>query len=99
MGKLAAIEELVQARSLSSPDEAMEWSLRIEDEALRQQSMERAGRSWRREDPDGFQAWLASSGLPPEVQHALLQPARARAAARAAARASDGEAREPGTPQ
>jgi hypothetical protein len=67
-----AVVELVRARLLSSPASAVEWAVRIDDEAQRRRSTVRAARAWRRRDPEAAQAWLARSGLPEDLVQTIL---------------------------
>jgi hypothetical protein len=81
-----AIVELVRARFQSSPDSAVEWALRIEDEAQRSRSAQLAAFAWHRRDPEAARTWLAASGLPEDLVQSILSSAPPAAGERAAAR-------------
>jgi hypothetical protein len=83
-----AIAELARARAQSSPASALEWAARIQDEARRRRSVVRAGRTWRRQDPEAARAWLERSDLPEEVRQSITGESAA-AARRPAAALSD----------
>ncbi len=46
----------------------------ISDAAIRNQTIEQLRSRWLAQDEAGFRRWVASSGLPPATQTALLRP-------------------------
>jgi hypothetical protein len=60
----AAVEVVVRSLAESSPDEAAEWALLIQDERQRRRSLQMASWMWHRQDPEALDAWLQESDLP-----------------------------------
>lgn len=62
------------ARQLAqdSPQEAIEWAERVEDEADRQRALVRVAQAWRQQDELAAEAWLSQSSLP-EPARALVR--------------------------
>jgi hypothetical protein len=56
----------------TDPDKAMEWALRVKDEAERRTLLIRAGKKWREKDPEAFSAWLQENELPEEIRQRIL---------------------------
>ena len=54
------------------PEAAVIWAGTIAQEEMRMETLTRAGQAWYRRDAEAAAAWLATSGLPPEAQEAVL---------------------------
>jgi hypothetical protein len=68
-----AIVEAIRYLQAPSPDLAMAWAQRVQDEALREKRLVQAGRRWREKDPEALQVWLNEGDLPEDVQQKILR--------------------------
>ena len=64
----SAISGFAMGYAWQNPQLAITWAQDIQDPALRQTSLTRAGQAYFRRDPDAAKAWLDSSGLPEETR-------------------------------
>lgn len=74
----SAISGFSTGYAWQDPQTAIAWAQDISDPSLRQQSLARAGQAFFRKDPNSARIWLESSGLPPEVREAVINPPRRR---------------------
>jgi hypothetical protein len=68
-----AVVEATRYLLAPSPDVAMGWAQRIQDETLRVKQLVHVGRRWREKDPEAMQAWLSENDLPEDVQQKILK--------------------------
>jgi len=84
-----ATREAARYLLAQSPDVAMQWVQRIDDEHARLKQAVPVGRKWREKDPEALEAWLSESDLPEDVQQKILKvpvsPIRLNRAPKAAA--------------
>jgi hypothetical protein len=64
----SAISGFAMGYAWQNPKLAITWAQDIQDPALRQTSLTRAGQAYFRRDPDAARVWLDSSGLPEETR-------------------------------
>jgi hypothetical protein len=74
----AAIGGYSRRISYSDPGAAIEWANSIAQEGARVSALTHAGQQLFRRDRTAAEAWVGSSGLPPEAQRAVLNPPRRR---------------------
>ena len=74
--------EFMIARNIDVPETALTWAPRLSDPAERTRTIVRTGRAWIKRDPAAARAWLAESGLNPDVQKAIERADRPRNKAR-----------------
>lgn len=76
----SAVAHQVRRTSQSSGRSAIEWAALIQDQEVRQRSLQLAAGMWLREDPEAARAWLEQSDLPEASKRAILSgpPALAR---------------------
>lgn len=55
--------EYARQIAADSPEEALQWAERVEEENEREITLVRIARSWRRQDEEAAEAWLAQSSL------------------------------------
>jgi len=63
--------------SRESPEEAMDWAARIQDQERRQQTIVKIGRRWVVADPDAAESWLDRAELSEEMRSWIHEPPRA----------------------
>jgi hypothetical protein len=68
-----AVEELAWSLASPSPEEAVDWALRIEDEKRRERNLTRIVRGWLRRDAGAANAWLAGSELPESLKQSIAE--------------------------
>jgi hypothetical protein len=68
----SASKEAAKRLVPTDPDKALEWALRVSNEAERSILLIRAGKRWREKDPDAFSAWLQENELPEEIRRKIL---------------------------
>ena len=73
-----AVAVFAREVSRSSPESAIEWAERIQDELLRRQTIAPILRIWGRQDPKAVQAWMADHDVPESVQKAIVNSPRYR---------------------
>jgi hypothetical protein len=76
-----AIREAVK-RLLPTPDAAMPWARRLDDEAVRHAESVRVGIRWRNKDQEAFNDWLKENDLPEETRQKILAAPKPRQGAR-----------------
>ena len=59
-----------------NPQVAIAWAQEINDPALRESSLTRAGQAFYQRDPTNAITWLENSGLSDEARQQVLQPRR-----------------------
>ena len=74
----AAISGFSRRISYSDPGAGIEWANSIADESSRVRALTHAGQQLFRRDRSAAEAWVGSSGLPPEAQRAVLNPPQGR---------------------
>ena len=72
--KDSAISGFSRRLAWADPHAAIIWAESISSEEQRIETLIGAGRAWTRKDERGAAAWAAGSGLPEEVQEAILNP-------------------------
>ena len=70
----SAISGFANGYAWQDPQTALAWANDIRDPNLRTQSLTRVGRAYFRRNPEEARTWLASSGLPAEVQAEIQAP-------------------------
>jgi hypothetical protein len=75
-----ALEHVAQTQIATSPSEAAEWVVRIQDDERRRALLMRVGARWGRRDSAGMEAWVAESKLSEEDRALMISPASRRAA-------------------
>lgn len=65
--KDAAAHAIVDTIVREDPASAIAWAGVIQNEQLRTEALLMAGRNYRRQDPQGFNQWIATSGLSQEL--------------------------------
>jgi hypothetical protein len=65
------IKEAIR-RLMPTPDAAMPWARRLDDEAARHAESVRVGIRWRGMDPEAFGDWLKENDLPEETRQKIL---------------------------
>jgi hypothetical protein len=73
----AALSALIGQTLVDSARDAMEWALRIADDALREQILTNVGRRWLRGNRPAAEAWLSSGTLPPDLVDSIRLAAEA----------------------
>ena len=74
----AAISGFARRISYEEPSVAIEWANSIADDSSRTRALTHAGQQLFRRDRAAAEAWIGSSGLPPEAQQAVLNPPQGR---------------------
>lgn len=74
----AAISGFARRISYEEPAVAIEWANSIADDSSRTRALTHAGQQLFRRDRAAAEAWIGSSGLPPEAQQAVLNPPQGR---------------------
>jgi hypothetical protein len=72
----AAISGFATGYAWQDPQTAIAWAQDIDDPALRESSLTRAGRAFYRRDANGAMAWLAESGLSEEARQKVMSSER-----------------------
>jgi hypothetical protein len=67
-----AIKEVIKRLLPTDTGVSMEWTQRLDDEALRHSESVRVGIRWRGQDPGAFGDWLRKSDLPEEARQKIL---------------------------
>ncbi|MEE2674614.1 MAG: hypothetical protein VX466_12515 [Myxococcota bacterium] len=75
-----AIAEFVRAIADTSPELAVSWAARIENEAERRKYTLRAGRRWMKQAPEAARAWAVGADMPEDWREQILatKPRRKR---------------------
>jgi hypothetical protein len=76
-----AVSTFALHRVRESPEEALEWTQRVGDQRLREQTLVKFVLIWMMHHPDDAQAWLDRAELPDGVRQAIAQ-AREKSARR-----------------
>ena len=74
--KDAAIMGFTRRLAYEDPAAAITWAETISTNEGRTEALAIVGRNWAREDPQAAAEWAASSGLPENVQQAIITPER-----------------------
>ncbi|MFP6881520.1 MAG: hypothetical protein VCA34_11245 [Roseibacillus sp.] len=74
----SAISGYANTLSYRDPAAAIRWADSIAQDSVRNRTLTRAGQQLYRRDAKAARAWVATSGLPPEAQQAVLNPPRRR---------------------
>ncbi|MFP6897098.1 MAG: hypothetical protein VCA38_10895 [Roseibacillus sp.] len=74
----SAISGYANTLSYRDPAAAIRWADSIAQDSVRNRALTRAGQQLYRRDAKAARAWVATSGLPPEAQQAVLNPPRRR---------------------
>ena len=74
----AAISGFSRRISYDDPGAGIEWANSIADDSSRTRALTHAGQQLFRRDRAAAEAWVGSSGLPPEAQQAVLNPPQER---------------------
>lgn len=67
-----AVAEFARAMSDTSPEVAVAWAARIEDETERHKYTVRAARKWLRQAPEAARTWAAGADLPEDWRQQIL---------------------------
>lgn len=67
-----AVAEFARAMSATSPELAVAWATRIEDETERHKYTVRGARKWLRQAPEAARTWVAGADLPEEWRQQIL---------------------------